>query len=39
VVSSTNIIVRYGQTQRTQVLDSDRIIENTMVTSVTFSWI
>jgi hypothetical protein len=39
VVSNTNIIVRYGQTQRTQVLDSDRIIENTMVTSVTFSWI
>ena len=39
VVSNTNVIVRYGQTTRTQVLDSDRIIENTMVTPVTFSWI
>jgi hypothetical protein len=39
VVSNTNIIVRYGQTQRAQVFETDKIIENTIVTPVTFSWI
>jgi hypothetical protein len=39
VVSNTTVIVRYGQTQRAQVFETDKIIENTIVTPVTFSWI
>lgn len=37
-VGSTPAIVRYGPTQRTQVFESDKIIENTVKTTVTFSW-
>ena len=34
---SVDIVVRYGPTSRTQVLDSKNI-ENTVVTQVTFTW-
>jgi len=37
-VDSTPVTVRFGPTQRTQVFESDKIIENTVKTTVTFSW-
>jgi hypothetical protein len=37
-VSGTPVTVRFGETRRTQVFESDKIIENTVATTVTFSF-
>lgn len=38
LVDGTPVVVRFGPTQRTQVFESDKIIENTVMTTVTFNY-